>query len=1078
MMYSKFYELDAAVKVNIAKGDYSGALENLKQFIISVMNMESTPGEVVGARKVDELCELIGDSYFSRFFQASVEDKPFESSDKRVVILCTGLYKYGGTSLVISDLVKAHPGYECTVIATNYLDDMTPEDLELSRIGSSGATVSVCPKGDARKKLHWLIQQLLDIAPSRIFLLNHHQDSVMISAARPFVDRTKVIFYHHADYNMCLGVHLKGAIHVDPHNVGFYNCRTKEGISDNTYLPLTVDDLGVNRVGADFMRTNELTTCSSGHYLKFRNFYLYPYADLIVDRLKFQNGTHIHIGALLEPDIARMRKKLIDHGIDAARFVHIPWTASLWETLVKNEVDLFIGSFPIGGARTTIEVMGAGIPILMPQNYLSRFFSSRDIVYPDAFLWKYPVDFSNVLADITAESLAAHSARARAHYVSNYSSECADLEGKIHAICAGLPTPAPYELYPHQPDYLDRALHFGELDVLTSGYAVDKAIASLANSPAQNAPEHENASPRSRFDGIFSTSITKIVAKLRTLKKRASKALTGQLKPPRPSTLGDAVRSLSSADQELYLAIVEKPESIGFEPANYLRRNPDVAAAGMDPLIHFVRHGQNEGRASTFFFSPDWHAEMNGGDGVGLSNILINLAQTRSDSTRMKAAFFAYGWNLEGLPDAYMREMIASLADLGVNVDVYIGGHYSQNTGTKGFRPDLKKSDMNAFIQEQSYDFALSFNNALVFTETVDALNCKIVSVIVDSIHHLFDHEDEGLWEAFKLPIHAAPIYTSIISELEGRTGHYAPASFLPAATTIERRQVASNEEMIHISWIASMLGDYHLDGFLSRIDNEVPGGFELITRCLKDIERTGEISTSRASQEAARILCDWSRWDYALLEMHLQEIITNRARLAVVENLAPLGLKVFGNARWRTALTMSPGVLCAFQSGATLRSHADLCAIYDRSKISINIPQVHAGTGMQYRILDILASKSLLITQYVPGSDMERLFGPDSPIVTFTDIDDLHAKCAYYLKNEDERLARVKACNALVAEGFSFRERVLEYLALSNPSLAKKVGDATGRGSVALILPERIIETARKTREGRAPNHGLLRRT
>ena len=115
----------------------------------------------------------------------------------------------------------------------------------------------------------------------------------------------------------------------------------------------------------------------------------------------------------------------------------------------------------------------------------------------------------------------------------------------------------------------------------------------------------------------------------------------------------------------------------------------------------------------------------------------------------------------------------------------------------------------------------------------------------------------------------------------------------------------------------------------------------------------------------------------------------------------------------------------------------------------------------MQYRILDILASKSLLITQHVPNSDLERLFGADSPIVTFTDIDDLHAKCAYYLEHEDERLARVSACNAMVANGFSFRERVLEYLALSNPLLAGQIGDPTGPGSVTLIWPDRVIEWA-----------------
>ncbi len=34
----------------------------------------------------------------------------------------------------------------------------------------------------------------------------------------------------------------------------------------------------------------------------------------------------------------------------------------------------------------------------------------------------------------------------------------------------------------------------------------------------------------------------------------------------------------------------------GFDPAGYLKANPDVAAAGVDPVEHFLRHGRSEGR--------------------------------------------------------------------------------------------------------------------------------------------------------------------------------------------------------------------------------------------------------------------------------------------------------------------------------------------------------------------------------------------------------------------------------------------------------------------------------------------------
>lgn len=470
-MYSQFDEARASVKASVLKGDFTSALEEIKQFIVTAMNLQSTPGEVVGARKVDELCELVGSAYAQ-----TQPTPPFKANDKRMVIVCTGLYKYGGTTLVISDLVKAHPGWECTVIATNYLDDMTDDDLHLSRIGNSGADVSISPKGDGTQKLGWLMQQFHDIAPSRIFLLNHHQDSVMISAASQFVEKTKVIFYHHADYNICLGVHLKGAIHVDPHNVGFYNCRDKECIEDNVYLPMTVDDQKISRVWTNFMELNTLTTCSSGSYHKFRNFYLYPYIDRVIDRLRALDGKHIHIGGIPSGELDHIRRELTAGGVSAGRFVHIPWVPSLWQALVAEEVDLFIASFPIGGARSTIEAMGAGIPMLMPVSYLSRFFSSRDIVYPEAFQWRTPSDFWHALVELTPATLAEHSAMSRTHYLKYYSPESADLEGKINAICSGEPIPDAPELYPYEPDALDRALHFGELANMRKEHDVRHAV--------------------------------------------------------------------------------------------------------------------------------------------------------------------------------------------------------------------------------------------------------------------------------------------------------------------------------------------------------------------------------------------------------------------------------------------------------------------------------------------------------------------------------------------------------------------------------------------------------------------------
>src|SRR5580693_3252571 len=44
-----------------------------------------------------------------------------------------------------------------------------------------------------------------------------------------------------------------------------------------------------------------------------------------------------------------------------------------------------------------------------------------------------------------------------------------------------------------------------------------------------------------------------------------------------------------------------------FDAEYYLARNPDVAAAGADPLDHFLRTGWREGRDPNRFFALRWY---------------------------------------------------------------------------------------------------------------------------------------------------------------------------------------------------------------------------------------------------------------------------------------------------------------------------------------------------------------------------------------------------------------------------------------------------------------------------------------
>jgi hypothetical protein len=275
----------------------------------------------------------------------------------------------------------------------------------------------------------------------------------------PFTGCTRVIFYHHADYNLCLGVHLSGAIHVDPHNIGYVNCRSVEGLSNNYYLPLTVQDKGEFRKGDDF-ELDSFTTCSSASFHKFANFYLYPYTELLVDRLKIRSGNHIHIGKIPDSHLSAIYEKLEICGISRERFVYIEWVPDLWLALVGLKVDLFISSFPHSSGRTSIEAMGAGIPILFHDGYLTRFHVGRDIVYPEVLVWRYPEDFHEIILKVTRDELRNQSLASRKFYVENYCLSLERMNEELSAIVEGRSRLLPPPLSVHQPDALDNVLHY------------------------------------------------------------------------------------------------------------------------------------------------------------------------------------------------------------------------------------------------------------------------------------------------------------------------------------------------------------------------------------------------------------------------------------------------------------------------------------------------------------------------------------------------------------------------------------------------------------------------------------------
>jgi len=294
------------------------------------------------------------------------------------------------------------------------------------------------PQGAHLQKLTWLQQRLLGLSPDTVWLFNHHQDSVIVAAVQP-ESGYQVRFYHHGDHHLCLGVHLAYAEHIDPHPMGFHFCRDVLCISNNRYLPLVARDQGIR--AAHPARTDAaLVTCTAASSNKLEVPYFIRYVDVVPQLLQASKGKHIHIGCLSPFALWEIRRGMRRLGLPDSAFEHIPYVPSVWRTLQEKKVDVYLASFPYGGAKTLIEAMGCGVAVVLQMHPFSRLLCTYDMAPAEAFKWRHTSELCTYLKQIGCEELTRQGQLSRRCYQEFY---CEDLLRKGLADWGqALPAPA------------------------------------------------------------------------------------------------------------------------------------------------------------------------------------------------------------------------------------------------------------------------------------------------------------------------------------------------------------------------------------------------------------------------------------------------------------------------------------------------------------------------------------------------------------------------------------------------------------------------------------------------------------
>lgn len=411
-------EFEAEIKTNLSQENLDKALSSIHRLVDQIFCEPINTAKIFGSELLDDLCQEIGAVNWNKLscYEASQQNINSQKSsiEKTVIYVVSKLHASGGHTAVLADIIRLGPSTRSVILVTG-IGGVTDQASIQHRFNSvQNVAFEYAPRGKHILKLDWLQRRILALNPSDVWLFNHHQDSVAVAAVQPNAGY-QVHFYHHGDHHLCLGVYLNYADHIDIHPMGYHYCRDKLNIKDNRYLPMAVKDMGDRPETLQFKEGSHLVTCTAAGFNKIEVPYFISYLKVIPELLKASGGKHIHIGRLTPLALKKIRSGMHKLGLHDSAFIYIPFVTSVWKALHEHQVDIYITSFPYGGARTLIEAMGAGIPIAVHSHCTSRLLGTFDMAYEGALVWRNPEELYNFVqrADIAALKHLSKLARKR-----------------------------------------------------------------------------------------------------------------------------------------------------------------------------------------------------------------------------------------------------------------------------------------------------------------------------------------------------------------------------------------------------------------------------------------------------------------------------------------------------------------------------------------------------------------------------------------------------------------------------------------------------------------------------------------
>lgn len=357
-------------------------------------------------------------------------------------------------------------------------------------------------------------------------------------------------------------------------------------------------------------------------------------------------------------------------------------------------------------------------------------------------------------------------------------------------------------------------------------------------------------------------------------------------------------------------------------------------------------------------------------------------------------------------PFIFYEGLVSALRKNGNDVMEIITNDFLERpwNGSNKLRRKIKRSKVIGDIVHFKPDVIISFNNS-----SIEGLEREVVCPIaVWDADHFYHFNDLDLLRANKERYLFFCSQSSDILDCQKILGADPGQCFLiKPATSIQAKP--NHKKTNNIVFIGTPFGNAGEKEKLCRYKNEY---IELVKKMIHKEDNAENLMRTYAKKipEVDQTILDFGS-------------VSNRNN--TLAHVAPLGLSLYGGAGWlEIGLDFSLDIFNAYNP-QQVYSVSQTQEVYNSSKIGLNINHTQAKSGYSWRVMDVLASSAVLVSNY--SKDLAEDLGDLSKEIFYNTPQEAYIVCSRLLQDENLRKRIVSQSNEIVRKFHTWEVRITE---------------------------------------------------